>query len=386
MFGMQRIGDLVWLAGDMRVKGFMVGGTAGRTTLNGEGLQHEDGHSHLLAYPVPNLEAYDPAFGYEIAVIIREGIRRMYVEQEDVFYYLTVENDIYAMPAMPDGVEEGILKGMYKFKPSAKKRARLKAHLFGSGAIINSAPQSAEPARRKIPSQRRCLEHHQLQGPAPRRGSMPSVGTACIRRKTPSQLHRTIPSQRTRCVRHGLGLRQGPPRNPLPAGFPTRPSPSAPMALARSETREALRDHFEVDYRFIALGALSALAREGQIECDVVVQAMQDLEIDPAKTQSHLPVSLDHPMPVKFALPDLGENIESGDVIRILVDVGDRLAEDQTVIELETDKAVIEVPSSIDGTITEILVQQGDTIAVGQPISRSRCGRSSSRRGSIPGP
>ncbi|MYA24716.1 MAG: pyruvate dehydrogenase (acetyl-transferring), homodimeric type, partial [Gemmatimonadetes bacterium] len=139
MFGMQRIGDLVWLAGDMRVKGFMVGGTAGRTTLNGEGLQHEDGHSHLLAYPVPNLEAYDPAFGYEIAVIIREGIRRMYVEQEDVFYYLTVENDIYSMPEMPDGVEEGILKGMYKFKPSAKKRARLKAHLFGSGAIINSA-------------------------------------------------------------------------------------------------------------------------------------------------------------------------------------------------------------------------------------------------------
>ena len=103
MFGMQRIGDLVWLAGDMRVKGFMVGGTAGRTTLNGEGLQHEDGHSHLLAYPVPNLMAYDPAFAYEIAVIIRDGIRRIYVEQEDVFYYLTIENETYSMPAMPEG-------------------------------------------------------------------------------------------------------------------------------------------------------------------------------------------------------------------------------------------------------------------------------------------
>ncbi|MFT5089111.1 MAG: pyruvate dehydrogenase E1 component, partial [Planctomycetota bacterium] len=115
MFGMQRIGDLVWLAGDMRVKGFMVGGTAGRTTLNGEGLQHEDGHSHLLAYPVPNLMAYDPAFAYEIAVIVREGIRRMYVEQEDIFYYITVGNEQYSMPAMPEGVEDGILKGLYKF-------------------------------------------------------------------------------------------------------------------------------------------------------------------------------------------------------------------------------------------------------------------------------
>ena len=127
MFGMQRIGDLIWLAGDMRVKGFMVGGTAGRTTLNGEGLQHEDGHSHLLAYPVPNLEAYDPAFGYEIATIVREGMRRMYTEQEDIFYYITIENDTYQMPAMPEGVEEGILKGMYRFKASTKKRARLKA-------------------------------------------------------------------------------------------------------------------------------------------------------------------------------------------------------------------------------------------------------------------
>ena len=121
MFGMQRIGDLVWLAGDMRVKGFMVGGTAGRTTLNGEGLQHEDGHSHLLAYPVPNMMAYDPAFAYEIAVIVREGIRRMYVEQEDIFYYMTVENEQYPMPAMPEGVEEGILKVFTNFRARKRK-------------------------------------------------------------------------------------------------------------------------------------------------------------------------------------------------------------------------------------------------------------------------
>ena len=226
MFGMQRIGDLVWLAGDMRVKGFMVGGTAGRTTLNGEGLQHEDGHSHLLAYPVPNLEAYDPAFGYEIAVIIREGIRRMYVEQEDVFYYLTVENDIYAMPEMPDGVEEGILKGMYKFKPSAKKRTRLKAHLFGSGAIINSALKAQSLLEEKYQvsadvwsiTSYKALHRDALDA---ERWNRLHPGS-----KTPSQLHRTIPSQGTRCVRHGLGLRQG------PSGI-HRPLVSQPARLPR---------------------------------------------------------------------------------------------------------------------------------------------------------
>ncbi len=113
MFGFQRIGDLVWAAADMRCKGFLLGATAGRTTLAGEGLQHQDGHSHLLAYPVPQLEAYDPAYAYEIAVIVREGIRRMYERMEDVFYYLTLENEPYAMPAMPEGAEEGILRGMY---------------------------------------------------------------------------------------------------------------------------------------------------------------------------------------------------------------------------------------------------------------------------------
>ncbi|MGD9253069.1 MAG: pyruvate dehydrogenase (acetyl-transferring), homodimeric type, partial [Holophagae bacterium] len=133
MFGMQRIGDLVWAAADMRTRGFMMGGTAGRTTLNGEGLQHQDGNSHLLAYPVPNLKAYDPAYAFELAAIIKEGIRRMYVNQEDLFYYITIENEPYVMPPQPDGVEEGILKGMYKFRPSGVEDAALKAHLFGSG-------------------------------------------------------------------------------------------------------------------------------------------------------------------------------------------------------------------------------------------------------------
>ena len=282
MFGMQRIGDLVWLAGDMRVKGFMVGGTAGRTTLNGEGLQHEDGNSHLLAYPVPNLEAYDPAFGYEIAVIIREGIRRMYVEQEDVFYYLTVENDIYSMPEMPDGVEEGILKGLYKFKPAAKKRASLKAHLFGSGAIINSA----------LKAQSILEEKYQVSADVWSITSYKALHRDALDSERWNRMH---PGEKPRlsyieqCLakERGVYVMASDYVKALPESiarwFPNPPVSLGTDGFGRSETREALRDHFEVDYRFIALGALSALAREGLIEYDAVVQAMKDLDIDPAK-------------------------------------------------------------------------------------------------------
>ena len=282
MFGMQRIGDLVWLAGDMRIKGFMVGGTAGRTTLNGEGLQHEDGHSHLLAYPVPNLEAYDPAFGYEIAVIIREGIRRMYVEQEDVFYYLTVENDIYSMPEMPDGVEEGILKGLYKFKPAAKKRAPLKAHLFGSGAIINSA----------LKAQNILEEKYQVSADVWSITSYKALHRDALDAERWNRMH---PGEKPRlsyieqCLakERGVYVMASDYVKALPESiarwFPNPPVSLGTDGFGRSETREALRDHFEVDYRFITLGALSALAREGQIEYDAVVQAMKDLKIDPAK-------------------------------------------------------------------------------------------------------
>src|SRR6266542_3472479 len=134
MFGFQRIGDLMWLAGDIKAKGFLLGATAGRTTLNGEGLQHQDGHSLLHASTIPTLLAYDPAFAYEIAVIIADGLRRMYAEGEDIFYYLALYNENYAMPPMPEGVEAGILKGLYKFKPGPANRQH-KAHLLGSGPI-----------------------------------------------------------------------------------------------------------------------------------------------------------------------------------------------------------------------------------------------------------
>ena len=138
MFGFQRIGDLIWAAADMRCRGFLVGGTAGRTTLAGEGLQHQDGHSHVLALPVPNLLAYDPAFAYEIAIIIQDGIKRMYVDQESIFYYLTVTNEPLPMPGMPaeGNVREGVLRGLYRFKASAKSDSKLRAQLLGSGTIM----------------------------------------------------------------------------------------------------------------------------------------------------------------------------------------------------------------------------------------------------------
>ncbi|MEJ2104156.1 MAG: pyruvate dehydrogenase (acetyl-transferring), homodimeric type, partial [Ignavibacteriaceae bacterium] len=137
MFGLQRVGDLAWAAGDIGAKGFLLGGTSGRTTLNGEGLQHQDGNSHLHAYTIPNLVTYDPAFAFELAVIIRNGIKRMFVDQEKKFFYITVMNENYAMPEMPKGAEEGIIKGMYKYKSSGLKKAEAKAQLFGSGTILN---------------------------------------------------------------------------------------------------------------------------------------------------------------------------------------------------------------------------------------------------------
>ena len=143
MFGFQRIGDLAWAAGDMQARGFMVGGTAGRTTLAGEGLQHQDGHTHIQASTIPNCISYDPTYAYEVAVIVQDGLRRMYQEEENVFYYLTVMNEDYVHPTMPIGVEEGILKGLYQFKKSDKDNGKVPTvQLMGSGTIFNECVQA----------------------------------------------------------------------------------------------------------------------------------------------------------------------------------------------------------------------------------------------------
>ena len=283
MFGFQRIGDLVWLAGDARTRGFMLGGTAGRTTLNGEGLQHEDGHSHLLAYPLPTNLAYDPAYAFELATIIREGIRRMYVAGEDVFYYITLMNENYAHPPMPDGCAEGILRGLYRFRAGAGDgRNPVPVHLLGSGALMPGVLKAQDLLAEKfnvsadvwsvtsykqlyrdaVEAERWNLLHPE----APPRSSWladqfgdgPAAFVACSDyvKALPHSIARWLPGPL-----HALGT----------DGF------------GRSETREALRDFFEVDERYVALAALHQMAGQGHFPAEEVGRAVRELEIDPEK-------------------------------------------------------------------------------------------------------
>jgi len=284
MFGLQRVGDLVWAAGDSRCHGFMLGGTAGRTTLPGEGLQHQDGNSHLLAYPVPNLVAYDPAFAFELAVIIREGIRRMYEKQEDVFYYLSLMNENYAHPPIPEGdrVKERILKGMYRFKAAEDGRPELRAHLFGSGAILNEAlkAQGLLAAEYGVAADVWSVTSYKelyRDGNEVERWNM---------------LHPAEKPRRpyiTECVAGGDGVFVAATDyvkalpDSISQWLPGRLISLGTDGFGRSDSRNALRDFFEVDYRFITLATLVALARERKIKTEVVTQAIRDLEIDPDK-------------------------------------------------------------------------------------------------------
>jgi pyruvate dehydrogenase E1 component len=284
MFGFQRIGDLIWAAADQRTRGFLVGGTAGRTTLAGEGLQHQDGHSHVLALSVPNLRAYDPAFAYEIAIIIQDGIKRMYVDQESIFYYLTVGNEPLPMPPMPDGkdVREGILKGLYRYRTSAKKDAKLKAQLFGSGAImfeVLKAQQILEEKYNVAADVWSITSYKELY----------RDGNDCERW---NMLH---PGEKSRVPFVTEQLKDAPGvlvaasdyMKVLPESI-SRWAPRKLVALGtdgfgRSENRVALRDFFEVDAKHIVLATLNALAAEGQIKTEVVRKAIQDLGINPEK-------------------------------------------------------------------------------------------------------
>jgi len=280
MFGMQRVGDLVWAAADQRTRGFLIGATAGRTTLQGEGLQHQDGHSPLLASAVPNLVSYDPAYAYEVAVIVQDGIRRMHDENEDVFFYLTVTNENYAQPPMPGNVQEGILRGIYRFRKS-QRRFRARAHLFGSGAILNEVlkAQAVLEERYRVAAEvwsvtsyselhRDALEVERWNmlhpGDAPRVpfvrqavGDEPGavfVAASDYVRSLPDSLARWLPGPLVSLGTDGFG---------------------------RSDGREALRDFFEVDHRYIVLATLYALASEGeQVEPRLVRQAIDDLGID----------------------------------------------------------------------------------------------------------
>ncbi len=281
MFGFQRVGDLIWQHADARGKGFLVGATAGRTTLAGEGLQHQDGNSHVLASVVPTVHAYDPAYAYELAVIVEDGIRRMYVDRESCFYYLTVMNEAYAQPPMPDGVEDGILRGMYKVRAAGDPSIGPRVHLFGSGAILREAlwaqellaargvaadvwsvTSYLELRRDALAAERQNLLHPDSPPEVPYVTRVladepwPVVAASDYMKMVPDQIARFVPAGL-----HPLGT----------DGF------------GRSETREALRRFFEVDAATICVAALHVLAERGEIPRERVVGAIAELGIDPAK-------------------------------------------------------------------------------------------------------
>ncbi|HEX8871209.1 MAG TPA: pyruvate dehydrogenase (acetyl-transferring), homodimeric type [Candidatus Acidoferrum sp.] len=282
MFGFQRVADFIWAAADMRTRGFLLGGTAGRTTLAGEGLQHQDGNSQILALPVPNLMAYDPAYAYEISVIVQDGIRRMYKDGESIFYYITVMNEPYAMPAMPPGVEEGILKGMYKFRAAANKKSKLRAQLFGSGAILNEVLRAQEILDQKF-------------GVAADVWSVTSYKCLYADAVEAERWNRLHPAEAPRvpyisqCMEDSQGVLVA--ATDYLKTLPSMVSKWMPRRLAclgtdgfgRSEGRESLREFFEVDSRFIALAALHELYRDGHLDQSVVTKAIAELGINADK-------------------------------------------------------------------------------------------------------
>lgn len=286
MFGPQRIGDLVWLAGDIKAKGFLCGATSGRTTLNGEGLQHQDGHSLLHMSTVPTTMVYDPAFGFEIATIVADGMRRMYAEGEEIFYYIALYNENHVMPPMPEGVEEGILKGLYKFKPGATGK-KIKAHIFGSGPIIQSA----------LKAQEILAEKYGVSADVWSATSYKLLRTDAIRCQRWNMLHPTEKPQQS-YVEQVLAKEKGTfvAVSDNLRIVPDQIAPWVPGGLftlgtdgfGRSDTRTRLRRFFQIDVESTVIGTLYALAQKGEIERSVVAKAIKDLGVDPEKIQPQI--------------------------------------------------------------------------------------------------
>lgn len=281
MFGLQRVGDLVWAAADMKTRGFMIGGTAGRTTLAGEGLQHQDGHSHLQAMTVPNMVAYDPAYAYELAVIIRDGIRRMYEEQEDVFYYVTIMNENYAMPAMPEGAKEGILKGMYRFIAGSDDSKPLVANLLGSGTILNEVVRAAEILEEKYGVSSNVYSVT----------SYKELRRDALEAERYNMLHpdkkEKVPYVSTQIDNEGVIVAASDYMKAIPDSvakwLPNRLYALGTDGFGRSEGRSELRDFFEVDTKHIVFATLYALYKEDKFKLADLKKAIKDLDIHPNK-------------------------------------------------------------------------------------------------------
>jgi pyruvate dehydrogenase E1 component len=283
MFGFQRIGDLIWAAGDLRTKGFLLGGTAGRTTLNGEGLQHQDGHSHLIAQSVPNLITYDPAFAFEIAIIIREGIRRMYEEREDIFYYLTLYNENYSMLPMPEDAREGILKGMYLLKRSEIGTEKGKVNLMGSGPIINDVLKAQKLLAEKFgiaADVYSVTSYKELRRDAldVERWNMLNPGEAA----RSSYMQNLLKAEQGNVFVASSDYMKALPDS-ISKWVPGPLYSLGTDGYGRSESRNVLRDFFEVDSRYITIAALEGLSAQNKIGKDQVVNAVKELGIDPSK-------------------------------------------------------------------------------------------------------
>jgi pyruvate dehydrogenase E1 component len=282
MFGFQRVGDLAWAAGDMRARGFLLGGTAGRTTLNGEGLQHEDGHSHVLSATVPNCISYDPTFAYELAVIIQDGLRRMYAEQQDVYYYLTVMNENYRHPAMPEGAAPSIIKGMYLFQAGAKQSKAPRVQLLGSGTIFREVVAAAELLREDW-------------GVEADLWSCPSFTELARDGQAAARFDLLNPTTEPRASHVGTCLRDtaGPViaatdyvrafAEQIRAYVPRRYIVLGTDGFGRSDTREKLRHFFEVDRWYVTVAALKALADEGALSAARVAEAVRKYALDAAR-------------------------------------------------------------------------------------------------------
>jgi pyruvate dehydrogenase E1 component len=282
MFGFQRIGDLIWAAADNKSKGFLLGATAGRTTLNGEGLQHQDGHSHLLASTVPTLLAYDAGFAYEIAVIIRDGLRRLYAEGEEYFYYLTLYNETYPMPEMPAGVEEGILKGLYKLKPATKGK-RFKAHIFGSGPLLREALRAQEILGEQFDVSAdvwSATSYKLLRGDALRTKRWNMLHPASKPKK--SYLESLLQDEEGVFVAVSDYMKMVPDQIApwIPGGLTTLGTDG----FGRSDTRANLRRFFEVDGELTVIAALYALYQKGSLPAQSIEDAIKKLAVDPEKS------------------------------------------------------------------------------------------------------
>lgn len=283
MFGFQRIGDMAWAAGDSQARGFLVGGTAGRTTLNGEGLQHQDGHSHIQAGTIPNCITYDPTYGYEVAVIVQDGMRRMFQEQENVFYYLTVMNENYVQPALPEGAEEGIVKGIYKLETITADKGKLSVKLLGCGTILEQVREAAQLLKddfnissdvysvtsfNELGRNGQDVERENMLNPGaePKKAYVtevleaglpgPTISATDYMKSYSEQIRAFVPGQFKALGTDGFG---------------------------RSDSRANLRNHFEVDAKFIVLASLTELMRAGDIDTKVVADAIEKFGISKDK-------------------------------------------------------------------------------------------------------